>query len=164
MVTHTGYLGKTRLTVMSTGMGIGGIDIALNELDALANIDFTTRQIKSQLRKLNIIRIGTSGAFQKDVPVDSIVVAKRAVGFDGLAGFYDAQFNDDELTFRQNILTAFNNDPAIQPCYVVNGSEELVALFANEAIVGTTATSSGFYALKAVFCVHRLNCLILLRQ
>lgn len=91
LVTHTGYVGNKRISVISTGMGIGGIDIALNELDALANIDFKTRTINPQLKSLDIIRLGTAGGLQKDVPVDSMVVSQRAVGLDGLAGFYDVQ-------------------------------------------------------------------------
>lgn len=146
IVTHTGHIGKKRLTVMSTGMGIGGIDIVLNELDALANIDFKTRQIKPAVARLNIIRIGTCGALQRDVPVDSIVVSQRAVGFDGLAGYYDVPFNADELSLAQQIIETFDHIPTIQPCYVANGDPELIGLFGENAIIGTTATSSGFYA------------------
>jgi uridine phosphorylase len=140
MVTHTG------LTVMSTGMGIGGIDIALNELDALANIDFSTRQIKPSIKRLNIVRIGTCGALQKDVPVDSIVVSQRGVGFDGLAGFYEVPFNAEELRMTQHIIATFNHVPTLQACYVCDGNPELISLYAEDAIIGTTATSSGFYA------------------
>ncbi len=146
LVTHTGYIGNKRLTVMSTGMGIGGIDIAINELDALVNIDFATRQLKSTIRRLDIVRIGTCGALQKDVAVDNIVVSKRAVGFDGLAGFYDVHFNQEELRLAQNIIDTFNHIPTIQSVYVADGDPELVSLYGEKAIVGTTATSSGFYA------------------
>lgn len=146
LVSHTGYIGKKRLTVISTGMGIGGIDIAINELDALANIDLTTRQIKPTKRSLDIIRIGTCGGLQKDVPVDSIVVSQRGVGFDGLAGFYDVSFNAEELRFAQTIHEKFNHVPAIQSCYVAEGNAELINLYGRDATIGTTATSSGFYA------------------
>ena len=72
-ITHTGFIGKKRISVTSTGIGPDNIDIAMNEIDALANIDFTTRQIKPQLNSLNIFRFGTSGSLQEDIPVDSLV-------------------------------------------------------------------------------------------
>jgi uridine phosphorylase len=145
LTTHTGYIGKKRLTVMSTGMGTGGIDIAINELDALANIDFNTRTVKTTHKTLQIIRIGTSGALQKDVPIDSIVVSHRGVGFDGLAGFYDMQFNAEEMRYTQAIIEKFDNIRSIQTCYVAEGNAELIDLLGRDAIVGTTASSGGFY-------------------
>ncbi|MCR6718965.1 MAG: hypothetical protein NVV59_01465 [Chitinophagaceae bacterium] len=75
-ITHTGYVGKKRITVLSSGIGPDNIDIVINELDALANIDFETRQIKPKLRSLNIIRLGTSGSLQADIPVDLFVWPK----------------------------------------------------------------------------------------
>lgn len=81
------YRGK-RFTVLSTGMGPDNIDIVLNELDALKNIDLNTREIKPQKTSLEIVRIGTSGSLQRDIPVDSFVVARRAIGFDGVLHFY----------------------------------------------------------------------------
>jgi uridine phosphorylase len=140
LTTHTGYIGKKRLTVMSTGMGTGGIDIAINELDALANIDFNTRTVKTTHKTLQIIRIGTSGALQKDVPIDSIVVSHRGVGFDGLAGF-----NAEEMRYTQAIIEKFDNIRSIQTCYVAEGNAELIDLLGRDAIVGTTASSGGFY-------------------
>lgn len=89
-VTHVGtYKGK-RFTVLSTGIGADNLDIAINELDACVNIDFNTRTIKKELTSLNIIRIGTSGSLQADIPVDSYLLSTHGLGFDGLAGFYDA--------------------------------------------------------------------------
>jgi len=149
LVTHTGYIGKKRISVISTGMGVGGIDIAINELDALANIDFKTRMINPTLKKLDIIRIGTSGALQKEVPVDSMVVSHRGLGFDGLAGFYEIEYNDEEKRLTQQVLEKFNHHPAIQACYIAEGDPELLNLLGSkEAIVGTTVTSSGFYAAQ----------------
>src|SRR5205085_6731182 len=87
-ITHTGFIGKKRLTVLSSGIGPDNIDIVMNELDALANIDFQTRLIKPQLRPLNIIRIGTSGSLQADIPVDSFVAATHGLGIDNLLNFY----------------------------------------------------------------------------
>ena len=87
-ITHTGFIGNKRLSVMSTGIGPDNIDIALNELDALANIDFNTRQIKPEFRKLNIIRFGTSGSLQADIPVDSFVASTHGLGLDNLLNYY----------------------------------------------------------------------------
>ena len=83
-ISHTGYLGKKRLTVLSSGIGPDNIDIVINELDALVNIDFTSRQIKNKITTLNIIRVGTSGSLQPDVPVDSFVVSTHGLGIDNL--------------------------------------------------------------------------------
>ena len=87
-VTHTGRLGNKRISVVSTGIGTDNIDIVLNELDALANIDFTTRTIKPQLSHLTIIRVGTSGSLQADIPVDSFVASTHGLGIDNLLNFY----------------------------------------------------------------------------
>src|SRR3990172_5948206 len=86
--THTGILNNAPLSVISTGIGTDNIDIVLNELDAIVNIDLQTRQIKSKLKSLNIIRLGTSGSLQQDIPVDSLVLSKYGLGFDGLVNFY----------------------------------------------------------------------------
>lgn len=149
LVTHTGYVGKKRISVISTGMGVGGIDIAINELDALANIDFNTRTIKPTHKQLDIIRLGTAGALQREVPVDSMVVSHRGLGFDGLAGFYEIQYNEEEKRLTQQVLEKFGHHPAVQSCYMVEGDPTLLNLFGSEeAIVGTTVTSSGFYAAQ----------------
>src|SRR5258706_2625121 len=92
-ITHTGYVGKKRLTVLSSGIGPDNIDIVLNELDALANIDLETRQIKKKLTPLNIIRLGTSGSLQADVPVDSFVASTHGLGIDNLLNFYRLEQN-----------------------------------------------------------------------
>ncbi|HZH96907.1 MAG TPA: phosphorylase, partial [Flavisolibacter sp.] len=96
-ITHTGFIGNNRLSVVSTGIGTDNIDIVLNELDALVNIDFATRTIKEKLTALRVIRIGTSGSLQPDVPVDSFVASVHAIGLDNLLHFYRSQPNDEEL-------------------------------------------------------------------
>ncbi|MDX2164551.1 MAG: nucleoside phosphorylase [Gammaproteobacteria bacterium] len=147
LVTHTGYLGKKRISVISSGMGIGGVDIAMNELDALVNVDFKTRTVNPTHKSLQIVRLGTCGSLQKDVPVDSMVVSRRAVGLDGLANFYEISFNPEEEALRQEVIEKFNHHPAIEACYTAEGDQRLVNLFGSEqAIVGTTVTSGGFYA------------------
>lgn len=95
-VTHTGCIGKKRLTVISTGIGPDNIDIVVNELDALKNIDFETRTIKPELSSLNIIRLGTSGALQADIPVDSFVVGTHGLGLDNLLHYYRFSNNAEE--------------------------------------------------------------------
>ena len=104
-VTHTGYLAGKRLTVISTGIGTDNIDIVLNELDALVNIDFNTREKKQDIRKLKIIRIGTSGSLRAEIPVDSFVVSEFAIGIDNLMNFYKLQYSEQE----RSLLHAFVN-------------------------------------------------------
>src|SRR6201996_3008439 len=87
-ITHTGLIDNKRLTVISTGIGTDNIDIVLNELDALVNIDFPSRSLKKDLTHLTIIRVGTSGALQKDIPVDSFVASTHGLGIDNLLNFY----------------------------------------------------------------------------
>ena len=87
-ITHTGYIGQKRLSVVSTGIGPDNIDIALNELDALVNIDFDTREVKSELKSLNFFRFGTSGALQADIPVDSFVAGTHGLGLDNVLNYY----------------------------------------------------------------------------
>ena len=101
-ISHTGYVGKKRLTVLSSGIGPDNIDIVLNELDALINIDFATREIKKDLKSLNIIRIGTSGSLQEDIPVDSFVASTHGLGVDNLLNFYRHEQNDQEKELLQS--------------------------------------------------------------
>ncbi len=98
-ITHTGYIGNKRLSVLSTGIGPDNIDIAFNELDALVNIDFTTREVKQQTTSLNIVRFGTSGSLQADIPVDSFVACTHGLGFDNLLNYYayDKTKEENEL-------------------------------------------------------------------
>ena len=95
-VTHTGWLGNKRISVVSTGIGTDNIDIVLNELDALVNIDFETITIKNELKHLNIIRIGTSGSLQEDVSVDSFVASTHGLGIDNLMNFYVHDNNEED--------------------------------------------------------------------
>ncbi|WP_345953204.1 nucleoside phosphorylase [Mucilaginibacter sp. PAMB04168] len=142
--THTGYIGQKRITVVSTGIGTDNIDIVLNELDALVNIDFNTRTVNEKLRSLNIIRIGTSGAVQADVAVDSLLVSAAAIGLDPLMHYYEHSLSKQEA----EILTAFNNSlPAhfkLRP-YVATASAELISALATGLPQGITITAPGFY-------------------
>lgn len=145
LITHTGYVGKKRLTVLSTGMSTGNIDIVFNELDALANIDFKQRTVHPQLKSLNIIRIGTAGALQADIPLDSYVISTYGVGSDGLGSFYQMKNNLAELNLRQSFLKHFADYPATQNTYVAEGSNKLLNTFETECIPGITVTCGGFY-------------------
>lgn len=144
--TSTGtYKGKD-ITVISTGIGTDNVDIVLNELDALVNIDLKTREIKKVHTKLDIIRIGTSGAIQKDIPVDSFILSRYAIGLDALLHFYDSrhlQHAELQHAFIKHMSWASHkSDP-----YVVGCDETLAQQFIGDHLKdGLTATNSGFYA------------------
>ena len=142
--THTGtYKGK-RLTVLSTGIGPDNIDIVMNELDALVNIDLTTRKPKDKLTELKIIRIGTSGSLQKDVPVDSFVLSTYGLDLNGMLHFYkiDGLTNPEmEDAFMKH--TDWNSNKA-RPI-IFNNSKSLEKIFDTEVHKGLTATAGGFY-------------------
>ena len=143
-VTHTGYIGKKRITVTGTGIGPDNIDIALNEMDALVNIDFETRMIKSNITKLNIIRFGTCGSLQRDIPVDSFVAGTHGLGLDNLMNFYRTEYNDEEI----QILQSFNTHTQIMGItspYITSASGALLKLFVENYNQGITVTCPGFY-------------------
>lgn len=144
-ITHTGTIGKKRLSVLSTGIGPDNIDIALNELDAIANIDFTTRTIKPSFTKLNIIRFGTSGSLQADIPVDSLVASTHGLGLDNLLNYYAYQKSALELELIEAFIqqTALNKEITIP--YVFEGGPSLINRFGDEFHKGITVTCPGFY-------------------
>ncbi|MBC8755077.1 nucleoside phosphorylase [Kordia sp. YSTF-M3] len=144
-VTHTGTLKGKRITVLSTGIGTDNIDIVFNELDALVNVDFKKRQVKSTLTQLDIIRIGTSGSIQVDVPLDSFVISELAIGFDSLLHFYES-----DHVLNTEIAEAFVKQTEWSPKksipYVVKGNPALIdQLSSEQTIAGFTATNVGFY-------------------
>ena len=144
-ITHTGFIGKKRISCVSTGIGPDNIDIVLNELDALVNIDFDTRTIKEKLTPLNIIRLGTSGSLQKNIPVDSFVASTHGLGLDNLMNFYRIKNNEEEI----QILQAFNthtqlSNGNIAP-YIHMASVHLLKHFTNNYHQGITVTCPGFY-------------------
>lgn len=144
-VTHTGFLGKKRLSVVSTGIGTDNIDIVLNELDALVNIDFTTRSIKPQLTALNIIRVGTSGSLQKDIPVDSFVASTHGLGIDNLLNFYRIEHNDEENQLLHAFITQTQLNQQIARPYVAGAGSSLLKHFVDGFHHGITVTCPGFY-------------------
>ncbi len=144
-VTHTGYLGNKRISCVSTGIGPDNIDIVLNELDALVNIDFETRLIKEKLTSLNIIRLGTSGSLQKDIPVDSFVASSHGLGLDNLMHFYRLQNNEEENQIIQAFSTHTQlNSGKISP-YINMASAALIKHFTQHYHQGITVTCPGFY-------------------
>ncbi len=144
-ITHTGYIGNQRISVMSTGIGPDNIDIAINELDALANIDFESRTIKSTIKKLNIIRFGTSGALQADILVDSLVASTHGLGFDNLMNYYDYEKSEDDNNLIASFLQQTQMDTSITMPYVFKGSELLINKFGDDFFKGITVTAPGFY-------------------
>tara|TARA_R110002049_G_scaffold329_7_gene1830 strand:+ start:5563 stop:6432 length:870 start_codon:yes stop_codon:yes gene_type:complete len=144
-LTHTGWLKNKRITVVSTGIGTDNIDIVLNELDALANIDFTTRTIKKDKRQLDIIRIGTSGALQPEIPLDSFLLSEYAIGLDSLLHFYDSS-HIQHPQIQQAFLKHTNWSKDKSTPYVVGYDKFLAERFMSDKIqLGFTATNVGFY-------------------
>lgn len=146
-VTHTGSIGNQRISVVSTGIGPDNIDIVFNELDALVNIDFETRTAKENLTKLEIIRMGTSGALQADIEVDSLVVSSFGIGLDNLMHYYNYSENA-EVSFLRNAFEqhAGLSESVIRP-YMVDGSIHLLNKFPTRDGYhhGITVTCPGFY-------------------
>jgi uridine phosphorylase len=144
-LTHTGVYKGMRITAMSTGIGTDNIDIVVNELDALVNIDLEKRQAKEKHTPLRIVRLGTSGALQPDIPVDTFVASAYGLGFDGLLNFYQV----DEAILEQRLSEAFmahtSWDPKLPYPYIVAASAPLLDKLAGDLVSGITATANGFY-------------------
>jgi len=144
-VTHTGLVGNKRVTVLSTGIGTDNIDIVFNELDALVNIDFETREVKKELISLNIIRVGTSGAVQPDVPMGTILASSFGLGMDALMNYYVHDLSGDERSLLDDIKTHFGHLKNINP-YLTAASDTLLNTIGKDMAKGITITAPGFYA------------------
>ncbi|HYC40104.1 MAG TPA: nucleoside phosphorylase [Chitinophagaceae bacterium] len=144
-VSHTGYVGKKRITVISSGIGPDNIDIVVNELDALVNIDLATRRVKEKTTSLNIIRIGTSGSLQADVPVDSFVAATHGLGIDNLLNFYRHEQNEEEKQLLHSFVTHTQIHNQIGNPYISSGAAALIKHFVKGFHQGITVTCPGFY-------------------
>jgi uridine phosphorylase len=144
-ITHTGTLGRKRISVIGTGIGPDNIDIMLNEVDALANIDFNNRTIRKDLKSLFIIRMGTSGALRADVPIDSIVVSSHGLGIDGLMNFYDYDRNDFQAGFEQSFQNKIQELYEFCKPYIFEGSSLLMEKLGKSLMSGITLTAGGFY-------------------
>lgn len=142
-ITHTGYYKGKRLTVISTGMGTDNIDILMNELDALVNIDFQSREVNEDKISLKIVRIGTSGSLQESVPLGSHLASHTSIGLDTLMQFYPLEQTAEE----QSITARLQQELGLgfQP-YLVSGSQSLIRKIAFDMIPGNTLTCPGFYA------------------
>ena len=139
------YKGK-RMTVMSTGIGIGNIDISVTELDALANIDFATRTIKSDFRRLTLVRLGTSGALQADIEVGDIIFARTSVGFDSLLGYYAGRNEVCDLEMERSFMEHTQWSNVLAPPYFIDADQELWEHFKDSVKEGITIAAPGFYA------------------
>ena len=144
-VSHTGTIGNKRITCTSTGIGPDNIDIVLNEFDALINIDFETRMIKKDLTTLNIMRIGTSGSLQADVPVDSWVAGTHGLGLDNLLNYYRLEHNEQEKELLQSFVTHTQLHSQICNPYISLASASLIKHFVDGFHQGITVTCPGFY-------------------
>lgn len=144
-VVHTGsYKGK-RMTVVSSGIGVDNIDIIINELDAAVNVDLSTRTPKTQLTSLEIVRIGTSGSIQADIPVGSFVASAAAFGLDGVPYSYGAELDPQEEKIVSTLRSEIEQLRTNSGLYAALASSELVDRIAFDMVQGITATQNGFY-------------------
>lgn len=144
-ISHTGFIGNKRFTVLSTGIGPDNIDIVFNELDALVNIDFESRMIKSEFTSLNIVRFGTSGSLQADIPVDSMVVSTHGLGLDNLLHYYQYEPTANQLQLRDAFLEQTGLSTNITIPYVFEAGQDLLSRFGSQYHRGITVTCPGFY-------------------
>ena len=144
-VSHTGRIGNKRLTVVSTGIGTDNVDIVLNELDALVNIDLKNRTVHSRLKSLNIVRVGTAGSLQADIPVDSFVASTHGLGLDNLLNFYRLEQNDEEKQLLHSFTTQTGLQAQVCNPYISSASGSLLKHFVSGFHQGITVTCPGFY-------------------
>ncbi len=144
-VTHTGWLGSKRISVVSTGIGTDNIDIVFNELDALVNIDLESRTIKEALTSLNIIRIGTTGSLQADIEADDLVASTHGLGIDNLMNFYRLEPSEEEKTLLQQFVTHTQLQSNFAQPYISAASVGLMKHFVDGFHLGITVTCPGFY-------------------
>jgi uridine phosphorylase len=142
-VTHTGVLNGKRISAVSTGIGTDNIDITINELDALVNINFDTRTINPVKKSLNLIRLGTSGALQRNIKIDTFLASSYGLGFDNLAHFY-SENQAIEKEMSKSYAKHANWPRELSSPYIIKASKKLFSLFA-DLPSGITATAPGFY-------------------
>jgi len=144
--TITGSYKNKRITVVSTGIGCDNIDIVVNELDALANIDFETRTVKKQLTSLEIVRIGTCGGLQPETPIGTYIASVKSIGFDGLLNFYSGRNDVCDLELEKDFTAYMNWNPQLCAPYVIDANSELINRIASDNMVkGITIACGGFY-------------------
>ncbi|MBO7186761.1 MAG: nucleoside phosphorylase [Alistipes sp.] len=144
--TVTGRYKGRRMTVLSTGIGIGNIDICVTELDALANIDFATRQVKEEFRQLTLVRLGTSGAIQRDIEFGDVIFSRTSLGFDGLLSYYEGRDDVCDLALESAFVEHTNWYSKLPAPYFVNAHAELFEHFKDVTKEGITIAAPGFYA------------------
>jgi len=145
-VTITGtYRGK-RLSVISTGIGTDNIDVVVTELDALANIDFATRQVKPELKQLTLVRLGTSGAIQPDIKVGTVLFSRTSIGFDGLLNYYKGRNDVCDLEIEKAFMKHTEWDELLPKPYFIDSDKSLFELFRDCTMEGITISAPGFYA------------------
>lgn len=140
--THTGYIGSKRVSVISSGIGTDNIDIVLNELDALANIDLESRTIKKKHKKLNIIRIGTSGSIQKNIKIDSLIASSHGLGLDNLLHFYSENHLNNDINHHLSDYLDWPKE--LSNPYIYEANQQLLSKF-DSINKGITVTAPGFY-------------------
>ena len=138
------YKGK-KFTVLSTGIGTDNIDIVMTELDALANIDFATREVRPEHRTLNILRIGTCGAIQPEIPLGSFIFSHISIGCDGLLNWYEGRDSIALLDFEEAFKKHVHWDRHLPDPYFVRASDKLIRKFEDCTVKGMTISASGFY-------------------
>lgn len=142
----TGTFQGKRLTVLSTGIGTDNIDIVVNELDALANIDLETRTEKTDFRQLTMIRIGTCGGMQPDIPLGSALISEKCIGFDGMLNFYAGRDKVSDLAFEEALKEQLVWNPKLASPYVVDADSGLVEQIGQDDMIrGVTISANGFY-------------------
>ena len=144
--THTGIYKGKRITVISTGIGTDNIDIVYNELDALVNIDLKTRSVKPSHTSLNLIRIGTSGSLQEDIPSDAFVLSTYGLGLDGLMNYYECEYSSEELAMNDAFAKHYPTLGLLPKANFVKGSQKLADKLGGGMFKGITASCAGFYA------------------
>lgn len=144
-ITHTGYIGSKRISVVSTGIGPDNIDIVMNELDALVNIDLETRMVKTELASLTVIRVGTSGSLQADIPVDHFVASTHGLGLDNLLNYYQHTNNDEERALIQQFVSHTQMEAGFSQPYICSAAASVLKHFVDGFHQGITVTCPGFY-------------------
>ncbi len=144
-VSATGFVANKRVTVLSTGIGTDNIDIVMTELDALANVDFSTREVKPEHRTLNILRIGTCGAIQPDIPIGSFIFSHYSVGCDGLLNWYADRDKVTNLDMEEKFMKHVGYDRHLATPYFAKASDKLIKIFEKDTVPGMTISAQGFY-------------------
>jgi len=160
--TITGRYNGKRITCVSTGIGTDNCDIVMNELDALANIDFNTRTEKEQHRQLEIVRVGTCGGMQEDIPLGTFLVSRKSIGFDGVLAFYHDRDKLSDLGFEKALVDFIHYPAKAAVPYIVSADEELVGRIGKDMMQGCTIAANGFYGpqgrvLRVPIAVEDIN-------